>query len=59
MFTIPIVLLAVLLVVVFVANSVRKKGQLSESAYQTVLSVASILVTVGALLILFLRLRGR
>jgi len=57
MLTIPILLLAVLLVVVFTANSMKKKGKLSESAYQTVLSAASILVTIGALLVLFMRLR--
>jgi hypothetical protein len=59
MFTIPIILLAVLLVIVFATNSMKKKGQLSESAAQMILSGMSILVTIAALLILFIRLRGR
>ena len=55
----PIVLLAVLLVVVIGANSMKKKGTMTESAYQTVISVCSIVVTVAALGVLFLRIRGR
>jgi hypothetical protein len=59
MLMIPILLLAVLLVIVFSANSMKKKGQLTESAYQNLLSAASILVTIAALLVLYVRLRGR
>ena len=59
MYILPIVLLGVLLVIVFGANSMKKKGQLSESGYQNLLSVASIFVTIVALLLLYLRLRGR
>lgn len=55
---IPIILLAVLLVVVVSANSMKKKGAMTESAYQTLVSVSSIVVTVGALIVLFLRIRG-
>jgi uncharacterized protein YybS (DUF2232 family) len=55
----PIVLLAVLLVVVIGANSMKKKGTMTESAYQTVISVCSIIVTVAALGVLFMRVRGR
>ena len=55
---IPIILLAVLLVVVISANSMKKKGGMTESAYQTLVSVSSIVVTVGALIVLFMRIRG-
>lgn len=58
MLIVPIILLAVLLVVVFSANSMKKKGTMTESAYQTLLSVSSIIVTVAALAVLFVRLRG-
>ena len=59
MYLLPILLLGVLFVIVFSANSMKKKGQLSESGYQKLLSASSILVTIVALLLLFLRLRGR
>ena len=58
MFIVPIILLAVLLVIVISANSMKKKGSMTESAYQTLVSVCSIIVTIAALLVLFLRLRG-
>lgn len=58
MYLIPIVLLVVLIVVVASANSMRKKGSMSDSAYSTLVSTLSILVTVAALVLLFMRLRG-
>lgn len=58
MFIVPIILLAVLLVVVISANSMKKKGTMSEQAYGTLVSVSSIIVTVAALVVLFLRLRS-
>jgi hypothetical protein len=58
MLIVPISLLAVLVVVVFISNSQRKKGAMSESSYQTLVSVASIIVTIAALIFLFMRLRG-
>ena len=57
MFIVPIILLAVLLVVVIAANSMKKKGTMTEQAYGTLVSVLSIVVTIGALIVLFLRLR--
>jgi len=58
MFIVPLILLAVLLVVVISANSMKKKGSMTESAYQTLVSVCSIIVTLAALLIMFVRMRG-
>ena len=58
MLIVPISLLAVLVVVVFISNSQRKKGAMSESSYATLVSVASIIVTIAALVFLFMRLRG-
>ena len=58
MYIVPIILLAVLLVVVLSANSMRKKGSMTESAYQTLVSVSSVIVTVAALVVLFMRIRG-
>lgn len=58
MFIVPIILLAVLLVVVISANSMKKKGTMTEQAYQTLVSVSSIVVTIAALIVLFLRVRG-
>jgi hypothetical protein len=57
MLLIPIILLVVLLGVVFYAGSRKKQGTMSESAYQTLVSVSSILVTVAALVVMFLRIR--
>ena len=59
MYIVPIILLGVLLVIVFGANSMKKQGRLSEAGYQNLLSVASILVTIAALVMLWTRLRGR
>jgi hypothetical protein len=58
MFIVPIILLAVLLVLVISASSMKKKGTMSEQAYETLVSVASIVVTIAALVVLFLRLRS-
>jgi len=58
MFIVPLILLAVLLVVVISANSMKKKGSMTESAYQTLVSVCSIIVTLAALLIMLVRMRG-
>jgi hypothetical protein len=52
-------LLAVLLVVLISANSMKKKGTMSESAYQTLISVSSVIVTIAALAIMFVRMRGK
>lgn len=57
MIIVPIVLLVALLIVVAVANSKKKKGEMSDSSYQTLVSVSSTIVTIGALVVLFLRLR--
>ena len=53
-----IAMLAALVVVVVVASGQRKKGALTDSAYQTLISVSSIVVTLVALGVLYLRLRG-
>ena len=58
MFLVPIVLLVVLLVIVLSANSMKKKGSMTESAYQTLVSVCSVAVTIAALVVLFLRIKG-
>ena len=58
MYIVPLLLLAVLVVIVVSANSMKKKGTMSESAYQTLVSVCSVAVTVAALILLFLRIRG-
>jgi heme/copper-type cytochrome/quinol oxidase subunit 2 len=57
MLIVPIVLLVALLIIVAVANAKRKKGEMSDASYQTLVSVSSIIVTIGALVVLFLRLR--
>lgn len=54
---IPILLLVVLIAVVASAHSMRKKGTMSEAAYSKVVSAVSIVVTVAALAILYIRLR--
>jgi hypothetical protein len=54
----PITLLIVLLVVVISANSMRKKGSMTESAYSNLVSILSVIVTVAALLLLYMRLKG-
>jgi hypothetical protein len=58
MYLVPIILLAVLIVVVMSANSMKKKGTMTESAYQMLISGISIVVTIAALLLLFTRIRG-
>ena len=59
MFLVPVFLLAALVVVVAGANSAKKKGPLTASAYQTLVSVSSIVVSIAALTVMFVRLRGR
>lgn len=54
----PLILLGALIVIVMTANAMKKKGTMTESTYQTVVSVASIIVTVAAVAMLYLRLRG-
>lgn len=58
MFIVPIILLVVLLAIVLSANSMKKKGTMTESAYQMLVSVCSIIVTIAALVFLFVRVRG-
>lgn len=58
MYIVPVILLVVLIVVVASANSMRKKGAMTESAYSNLVSILSVLVTVVALVFLFMRLRG-
>jgi uncharacterized membrane protein len=53
-----IALLVALVAVVLFANSQRKKGAMSDSAHQTLVSVCSIVVTIAALVVLFVRLQG-
>jgi hypothetical protein len=53
-----IALLVALVAVVLFANSQRKQGAMSDSAHQTLVSVCSIVVTIAALVVLFVRLRG-
>ncbi len=55
---IPILLLAVLLVTVVGANSLRNKGSMSASTYQTLVSATSIIVTIAALVVLYRRLKA-
>ena len=58
MYIVPILLLVVLVVIVATAASMKKKGSMTDSAYQTLVSVSSVIVTIAALVMLFLRLRG-
>ena len=58
MYIVPLILLVVLIVVVASANSMKKKGSMTESAYGNLVSILSVLVTVAALVVLFMRLRG-
>ena len=58
MFIVPIVLLAALLVVVIAGNSMKKKGAMTESTYQSLVSVSSIVVTLAALAVMYMRMRG-
>ncbi|HMC55513.1 MAG TPA: hypothetical protein VKH19_10105 [Gemmatimonadaceae bacterium] len=59
MFLVPIFLLAALVVVVARANAAKKRGTITESSYQTVVSVSSLIVTIAALAVMFVRLRSR
>jgi hypothetical protein len=59
MFIVPIILLAALFVVMWGANSMKQKGSMTESSYQTLISVCSIIVTIAALTVMFVRMRGR
>lgn len=54
----PIILLVVLIIIVVSANSMKKKGTMTESTYQTLVSVSSIVVTIVAIALLIMRLRG-
>ena len=58
MYLVPVVLLIVLIVVVISANSMKKKGSMTESAYGNLVSILSVVVTIAALVVLFMRLRG-
>ena len=58
MYIVPILLMVVLAVVVYTASAMKKKGSMSESAYQTLVSVSSVIVTLAALVVLFMRIRG-
>jgi uncharacterized protein YybS (DUF2232 family) len=58
MYLVPVVLLVVLIVVVISANSMKKKGSMTESAYGNLVSILSVVVTIAALVVLFMRLRG-
>ena len=53
-----IALLVGLVLVVVYANGQKKKGAMSESAHQTLVSVCSIIVTLAAVTVLILRIRG-
>lgn len=58
MFIVPIILLAALLIIVISGNTMKKKGAMTESAYQNLVSVSSITVTIVALVVMYLRIRG-
>ena len=58
MYLVPVILLATLVVVVYAGNSMKKKGSMTESAYQSLVSVASVTVTAAALVTMYLRLKG-
>lgn len=58
MYIVPILLLAALISIVVGANAMKKKGSMTESAYQTLVSVSSVIVTIAALIVLYLRLRA-
>lgn len=58
MYIVPILLLAALVIIVLSANAMKKKGSITESAYGTLVSVCSVVVTIAALVLLFMRVRG-
>ena len=51
-------LLVALVAIVIFANGQKKKGAMSESAHQTLVSVCAIVVTLAAVTVLILRIRG-
>jgi hypothetical protein len=59
MLAVPIILLVVLLSVVYYAGARKKAGSISESQYQTLISVPALITTAAALAVLFLRLHSR
>jgi len=59
MFIVPILLLAALFAVVISANSMKKKGTMTESRYQMLVSVSAVIVTVAALVVMFGRIRAK
>jgi hypothetical protein len=54
-----IALLVLLVAVVVYANGQKKKGAMSDSTHQTVVSGVSIVVTIVSLIVLVMRLRAR
>ena len=54
-----IALLVILVAVVVYANGERKKGAMSDSTHQNLVSAVSIIVTIVSLAVLVMRLRGR
>jgi hypothetical protein len=53
-----IALLVALVAVVVFANGQRKKGAMSDSTHQMLVSACSIVVTLAAVAVLVMRLRG-
>lgn len=54
-----IALLVLLVAIVVYANGQRKKGAMSDSTHQTLVSGVSIVVTIVSLIVLVMRLRAR
>jgi hypothetical protein len=54
-----IALLVLLVAVVVYANGQKKKGAMSDSTHQTLVSGVSIVVTIVSLIVLVMRLRAR
>jgi hypothetical protein len=59
MFYVLIALLVILVAVVVFANGQKKKGAMSDSTHQTLISAVSIVVTIVSLVVLVMRLRAR
>ena len=55
---IPIILFVVLVVVVVGAKASRKKGSMTEAAYSNLVSSVSVVITIVALVVLYMRLKG-
>ena len=53
-----IALLVALVAVVVFANTQKKKGAMSDSTHQMLVSGCSIVVTIAALAVLLMRMRG-